>query len=190
MTSLATHLEDHYGIDVERITKIESVHRVERRDGPSWVAWVFPVSRPLETVNGDAAILRFLEEQQFPADDRREVRAAPRRARSHRPARGPSRPTGRARGGGHVSHRSACCCRRPRPIFGSSTRSSRVTAHICASSQRSSPGSPGAVRAFGLILDRWTSVHFSHSLRTTVQGLAGRREIADAIATRARAAFS
>lgn len=67
-STLATHLEDRYGIEVARITQIESVHRVDRRDGPSWIARVFPASRPLEKIEGDAEILRFLEEQRFPAE--------------------------------------------------------------------------------------------------------------------------
>lgn len=48
----------------------------------------------------------------------------------------------------------------------------------------------GAVRAFGLILDCWTAVHYPHLLRTVVEGQAGRRETAEAIAARARVALS
>ncbi|MGZ8735005.1 MAG: phosphotransferase enzyme family protein [Acidimicrobiia bacterium] len=65
---LTAHLETRYGITVERITEIESVHRVDRRDGSSWVARVFPASRPLAAVEGDAEILQFLEAHRFPAE--------------------------------------------------------------------------------------------------------------------------
>lgn len=67
-SALASHLEDRYDIEVERVSEIESVHRVDRRDGPSWVARVFPAKRPVEAIDGDAEILRFLEERRFPAE--------------------------------------------------------------------------------------------------------------------------
>lgn len=67
-SALASHLEDRYDIVVERVSEIESVHRVDRRDGPSWVARVFPAKRPVEAIDGDAEILRFLEERRFPAE--------------------------------------------------------------------------------------------------------------------------
>ena len=67
-SALATHLEGRYGIEIDRVTEIESVHRVDRRDGSSWVARVFPVERPFEATQGDAEILRFLEAQQYPAE--------------------------------------------------------------------------------------------------------------------------
>jgi Ser/Thr protein kinase RdoA (MazF antagonist) len=66
--ALATHLEARYGIDVARISEMESVHRIDRRDGPAWVARVFPAARPREAVAGDAEILRFLDEHGFPAE--------------------------------------------------------------------------------------------------------------------------
>ncbi len=67
-SALAAHLESFYGIKVERITEIESVYRVDHREGPSWVARVFPEQRPLEATEGDAEILRFLEVHRFPAE--------------------------------------------------------------------------------------------------------------------------
>ena len=69
---IVTHLRDHYGIDAVAATQI-SVHntyvfRVDRKDGDPWVARVFPPRRPRSGVEGDAAILRYLEEQDFPAE--------------------------------------------------------------------------------------------------------------------------
>lgn len=42
--------------------------RVDRRDGDPWIARVFPPARSKTAVEGDAAILRFLERQDFPAE--------------------------------------------------------------------------------------------------------------------------
>ncbi|GAB3435793.1 aminoglycoside phosphotransferase/kinase family protein [Flindersiella endophytica] len=69
---LLTHLRDHYGIDPVAATRI-SVHktyvfRIDRNDGDPWVARAFPPARPREGVEGDAAILRFLERQGYPAE--------------------------------------------------------------------------------------------------------------------------
>jgi hypothetical protein len=66
------HLRDHYGIDPVAATKL-SVHktyvfRIDRKDGDPWVARAFPPARPRAGVEGDAAILRFLERQDFPAE--------------------------------------------------------------------------------------------------------------------------
>ncbi|MFZ1992986.1 MAG: phosphotransferase, partial [Solirubrobacteraceae bacterium] len=44
------------------------VYRVDRCDGPSWVARVFPSVRPREYVEGDADILRVLAERNYPAE--------------------------------------------------------------------------------------------------------------------------
>ena len=69
---LLAHLRDHYGIDAVAATKIsqhnDHVFRVDRRDGDPWIARVFPPARPRAGVEGDAAILRFLERQDFPAE--------------------------------------------------------------------------------------------------------------------------
>jgi Ser/Thr protein kinase RdoA (MazF antagonist) len=69
---LLAHLRDHYGIDAVAATKLsqhnDHVFRIDRRDGDSWVARVFPPARPRAGVDGDAAILRFLERQDYPAE--------------------------------------------------------------------------------------------------------------------------
>jgi Ser/Thr protein kinase RdoA (MazF antagonist) len=69
---LLAHLRDRYGIDPVAATKL-SVHktyvfRVDRNDGSPWVARAFPPARPRAGVEGDAAILRFLERQDYPAE--------------------------------------------------------------------------------------------------------------------------
>src|SRR5271169_5923131 len=69
---LPAHLRDRYGIDPVAATKL-SVHktyvfRIERKDGDPWVARAFPPARPRAGVEGDAAILRFLEQHDFPAE--------------------------------------------------------------------------------------------------------------------------
>lgn len=69
---LLGHLRDTYGTDPVAATKL-SVHkgyvfRVDRRDGDPWVARAFPPARPRARVEGDAAILRFLERLNYPAE--------------------------------------------------------------------------------------------------------------------------
>jgi Ser/Thr protein kinase RdoA (MazF antagonist) len=69
---LQAHLRDRYGIDPVGTTKL-SVHktyvfRVDRNDGSPWVVRAFPPARPRASVEGDAAILRFLERQGYPAE--------------------------------------------------------------------------------------------------------------------------
>jgi Ser/Thr protein kinase RdoA (MazF antagonist) len=69
---LLAHLRDRYGIDAVAATRL-SVHktyvfRVDRNDGEPWVARAFPPARPPDGVEGDAAILRFLERQDYPAE--------------------------------------------------------------------------------------------------------------------------
>jgi Ser/Thr protein kinase RdoA (MazF antagonist) len=69
---LLAHLREHYAIDATAATKL-SVHktyvfRIDRSDGEPWVARAFPPARPRAGVEGDAAILRFLEQQGFPAE--------------------------------------------------------------------------------------------------------------------------
>ena len=69
---LLAHLRGRYGIDPVAATKL-SVHktyvfRIDRNDGSPWVARAFPPSRPRAGVEGDAAILRFLERQDYPAE--------------------------------------------------------------------------------------------------------------------------
>ncbi len=69
---LVAHLRGRYGIDPVAATKL-SVHktyvfRVDRNDGRRWVARAFPPARPRAGVEGDAAILRLLERQDYPAE--------------------------------------------------------------------------------------------------------------------------
>jgi Ser/Thr protein kinase RdoA (MazF antagonist) len=69
---LLTHLRDRYGIDPVAAARL-SVHktyvfRIDRKDGDPWVARAFPPARPRAGVEGDAAILRFLEQQDYPAE--------------------------------------------------------------------------------------------------------------------------
>src|SRR6202021_1252478 len=69
---LLPHLRDRYGIDPIAATKL-SVHksyvfRIDRHDGDPWVARAFPPARPRAGVEGDAAILGFLERQDYPAE--------------------------------------------------------------------------------------------------------------------------
>jgi len=69
---LLAHLRDRYRIDPIAATKL-SVHktyvfRIDRKDGSPWVARAFPPARPRAGVEGDAAVLRFLERQDYPAE--------------------------------------------------------------------------------------------------------------------------
>ena len=67
-----SHLRDRYGIDATGATKVgqhnDHVFHVERSGGEPWIARVFPLARPVARVEGDAAILRFLERHDFPAE--------------------------------------------------------------------------------------------------------------------------
>ncbi|HVT70786.1 MAG TPA: phosphotransferase, partial [Trebonia sp.] len=63
-----SHLAARYGIDVTAMTELDAcVWHVGRADGPDWVARWFPARRGA-AVAGDAAILRYLEAQGFPAE--------------------------------------------------------------------------------------------------------------------------
>jgi Ser/Thr protein kinase RdoA (MazF antagonist) len=69
---LLAHLRDRYGIDAVAATKL-SVHktyvfRIDRNDGSPWVARAFPPARPRAGAEGDAAVLGFLERQDYPAE--------------------------------------------------------------------------------------------------------------------------
>jgi Ser/Thr protein kinase RdoA (MazF antagonist) len=69
---LVAHLRDRYGVDAVSATQL-SVHktyvfRVDRDDGEPWVARAFPPARPRVGVEGDAAILHFLERHDYPAE--------------------------------------------------------------------------------------------------------------------------
>jgi len=68
-TWLATHLQERYGIEVAAVGALDlGVFRVDRHDGPSWVARVFPVDRPVADVEAEAELLKALEESGFPAE--------------------------------------------------------------------------------------------------------------------------
>jgi len=69
LEKLRKYLEKHYGIKIVGLERLDrGVYRVDRSDGPAWVARIFLARRPLEEVQGDADVLRFLEENDFPAE--------------------------------------------------------------------------------------------------------------------------
>lgn len=70
---LPAHLQRTYGIEVSEITQLSphgaGVFRVDRTDGPPWVARLFhDGGRPVESVLGDVEIMRHLEAHGFPAE--------------------------------------------------------------------------------------------------------------------------
>ncbi len=69
---LLAHIRDRYRIDAVAATRISQhktyVFRIDRADGEPWIARAFPPARPQSGVEGDAAILRFLERHDFPAE--------------------------------------------------------------------------------------------------------------------------
>ena len=69
---LVAHLRDRYGIDAVGATQlsqhVDYVVRIDRADGEPWVARSFPPARPRAGAEGDAAILRFLELHDYPAE--------------------------------------------------------------------------------------------------------------------------
>ena len=66
---LGAHLESVYGTRVGRISELDlGVYRVDRHNGSSWVARLFPAARLPEATEGDAEILRALAERDFPAE--------------------------------------------------------------------------------------------------------------------------
>ena len=69
---LVAHLREHYGIDAVAATKVSQHHdhvfRVDRGDGEPWIARAFSRVRPLAGVEGDAAILRYLDRHDYPAE--------------------------------------------------------------------------------------------------------------------------
>lgn len=63
------HLEARYGITVDAMAELDlGVWRVRRADGPDWAARWFSARRSADAVAGDAAILRYLAEHEFPAE--------------------------------------------------------------------------------------------------------------------------
>ncbi|MEL6983276.1 MAG: phosphotransferase [Actinomycetota bacterium] len=69
---LLTELRDRYGVDATAATRAsqhnDHVFRVDRSDGDPWIVRVHPPARPTAGVGGDAAILRFLERHNYPAE--------------------------------------------------------------------------------------------------------------------------
>ena len=66
---MPAHLEDRYGIVVDKATKLApGVYRVDRRDGPAWVARAHLTARPAERARADAEVLRLLERRGIPAE--------------------------------------------------------------------------------------------------------------------------
>jgi Ser/Thr protein kinase RdoA (MazF antagonist) len=69
LDDLPRHLAEVHGIEVAGVTRLDvGVLRVDRRDGPPWVARVFSSRRPMAAVEGDAAALRHVERHGFPAE--------------------------------------------------------------------------------------------------------------------------
>ncbi|MEQ4209117.1 hypothetical protein ABN028_14570 [Actinopolymorpha sp. B17G11] len=69
---LLAHLRDRYEIDATAATKLSLhatyVFRIDRNDGDPWIARAFHPARPRAGTEGDAAILRFLERHDNPAE--------------------------------------------------------------------------------------------------------------------------
>ena len=67
--ALPAHLEHRYGIRVAAATKIVAgVYRVRQQDGPTWVARLFLIGRPVARAEEDAEVLRFLQRCGVPAE--------------------------------------------------------------------------------------------------------------------------
>lgn len=66
---LVAHLVETYGFRASGAVQLaEGVFRVNQVDGPAWVARVFPAVRAFRDAEGDAEILRRLEQAGFPAE--------------------------------------------------------------------------------------------------------------------------
>jgi Ser/Thr protein kinase RdoA (MazF antagonist) len=66
---VAGHLQARYGVAVSGLAELDlGVYRVDRTDGPAWVARVFPAVRAESAAAGDAEILVFLERHGFPSE--------------------------------------------------------------------------------------------------------------------------
>lgn len=120
--TLPAQLEARYGIQVAQLTELDlGVYRVGRRDGPDWVARVFAADRPLAAAEGDAALLRRLEQQEFPPSDaRRRSRSSRMRDRASW-SPGTWRAPGRTAAGGPSAGWAACsagctCCPVTTPV--------------------------------------------------------------------------
>ena len=67
--TLLEHLDRALDAQVAAVDELdEGVLRIGRANGPDWVMRVFPASRPLAAVQGDADILNWLERVEFPAE--------------------------------------------------------------------------------------------------------------------------
>jgi methyltransferase (TIGR00027 family) len=67
--TLAAHLEDVYGVPVAGAGELDhGVHRVQRVDGSTWIARVFPASRSLDAVREDAELLAWLRKAGIPVE--------------------------------------------------------------------------------------------------------------------------
>jgi Ser/Thr protein kinase RdoA (MazF antagonist) len=66
---LRNHLADHYGFRAQFVFAFED-DVILMRDGAGrrWIVRAFPAERPLASVQGDAAILRWLAQRSFPAE--------------------------------------------------------------------------------------------------------------------------
>lgn len=66
---LRAHIERCYDVGVLSLQQLDrGVFTLHLQDGRRWIARVFPPSRPVEHIEGDARILQFLEQQSFPAE--------------------------------------------------------------------------------------------------------------------------
>jgi Ser/Thr protein kinase RdoA (MazF antagonist) len=66
---LAAHLSAVYGIEVTELAQLDlGVYRVDRVDGESWVARLFPALRAPERADDDAKTLRWLAGHDYPAE--------------------------------------------------------------------------------------------------------------------------
>jgi Ser/Thr protein kinase RdoA (MazF antagonist) len=66
---IAGHLRARYGVAGSGLDELDlGVYRVDRTDGPAWVARVFPPVRAESAAAGDAEILGFLDQHGFPSE--------------------------------------------------------------------------------------------------------------------------
>jgi hypothetical protein len=69
VSTLPDHLRDRHDIRISGVSELDvGVFRIDRTDGPPWVARLFPAARPIVEVDGDAAMLRALARGGFPAE--------------------------------------------------------------------------------------------------------------------------